>query len=297
MEIERRYVTYKWIHGYSFKGDLLIKNSKGNATNIFGSQSIYKVIRKEDPELANLETNIKTLKAKLTKLDPSRDVDVDSSYILNNTLRKSKSGGLLDIQDIDTKNHALCTGYDKMWSDFIEILVPYFDAKINPNNFLESLNESSPLFNEGVKQEIKDRIIHFCNQLGFDYEMQVFSKDVRQRLEPTIQNIVTEALMLYEAIPFTGQEMLEDDLYVGKVNQSSLKMILTEEGYLFFVTGFWDVIWRGFSFDPKRAFTKTCKRCTKPFVGETTKRKFCSDTCKWNDWNDGKKAEKLGDKK
>ena len=273
MEIERRYVTYKWIHGYSFKGDLLIKNSKANAINIFKSLSI---------------------KDELKKSDPTGDYDKGS---LSNLTRRSKSGGLLQVDNIDNKNHSLCTGHDKMWSDFIEILVPYFDAKINPNNFLESLNESSPLFNGGVKQEIKNRIMHFCNQLGFDYEMQVFSKDVSLRLEPTIQNIVTEALMLYEAIPFTAQEMLEDDLYVGKVNQSSLKMILTEQGYMFFVTGFWDVIWRGFSFDPKRAFTKTCKRCTKPFVGETTKRKFCSDTCKWNDWNDGKKAEKLGDKK
>ena len=277
MEIERRYITYKWIHGYSFKGDLLIKNSKANAINIFRSPSIRDELKKSDPT--------------------STTGDDYENLTFPNSTRRGKSGGLLEVNNIDTRNHSICTCHDKMWTEFIEILVPFFDAKINPNNFLESLNEPSPLFNEGVKQEIKNRIMHFCNQLGFDYEMQVFSKDVGHRLEPTIQNIVTEALMLYEAIPFTGQEMLEDDLYVEKVNQSNLKMILTEQGYLFFVIGFWDVIWRGFSFDPKRAFTKTCKRCTKPFVGETTKRKFCSDTCKWNDWNDGKKAEKLGEKK
>ena len=90
------------------------------------------------------------------------------------------------------------------------------------------------------------------------------------------------------------------------INQSYMKLTLggfwyfdegSDNGYQMTVMGFWDCIYRSFSFDKKRAFAKLCVRCGKPFVGKTMKKKHCNDACKWKEWKDRQDAEKLGEKK
>ena len=113
-----------------------------------------------------------------------------------------------------------------------------------------------------------------------------------------------EAFMLRDAISMNISELAVDESYASKINQSYMKLHLgkpffsdAEVGYHMFVMGFWDCIYRSFSFDKQRAFAKLCVRCGKPFVGKTMKKKHCTDACKWNEWKDRQVAEKLGEKK
>ena len=132
---------------------------------------------------------------------------------------------------------------------------------------------------------------------GFDRDMKVWTDDIGTKLEPTIQNICMEAFMLYLGIQMNQDDMLDDGAYADKINQSNLKLHLTDNGYEMNILGFWDSIWRSFSFDPKRSNAKTCKHCKKPFIAQSTKAMHCSDNCRWHTFNNKKKAEKLGEKK
>ena len=253
MDIPRRYISINYIHGYSWKGDTLVKNPSSN---------------------------------KVTRIKTSKNYN-----------ERINSGGFLAIKDLNLNEVDFPEMFDSTWCAFIKILDPLFNANIYPDYLLDTLNEDSDLYNEEVKQQIKDLILEFVSLYGFDRDMKVWTDDISIRLEPTIQNICMEAFMLYLGIQMNQNQILEDGAYAEKVNQSNLKLHLTDKGYEMNILGFWDSIWRGFSLDPKRGNAKTCKRCNKPFIAKNTKRKHCGDVCKWNEWNDRQKAEKPGEMK
>ena len=183
------------------------------------------------------------------------------------------------------------------WSEFIKILNPIFDAKINPFHLLETITKDSDLYNEEITNQIKEEILNFVNEYGFDFNNEVWTDDIEIRKEPTLQNICMEAFMLHTAVAMDMNDVLEDSAYKDKVNQSYLKVVLEDEGYNMFVLGFWDCVWRSFSLDPKRAYARLCVHCSKPFISASKKKKHCSDACKWHEWNKRNKAEKLGENK
>jgi hypothetical protein len=264
MEMKRNYQMFKWIHGYEFDGDLLVKKKKTKAVAIH-----WKELNKK----FNLTTSS-------TNLD-----------------RRKMAGGYLWAENVDLKDYDLMNGTDDFWKLYLMILNPFFDAQIPHDQLLETLDETSPLYNEYVKNGIMGGIITLAETIAFDVDIEVWTDDIGIRLEPTVQNLAMEAYMLYLGIVLSSQEMLDDEVYASKVNQSSYSLILEPTGYEVHVNGFWDTIWRGFSLDPKRGNAKLCKRCSKPFVGKTMKKIHCSDKCKYGEWTDRKKAEKLGEKR
>lgn len=208
-----------------------------------------------------------------------------------------KSGGFLGVKNLDLDAISPSEMNDSTWYEFIKILDPIFDRGIYPDHLIETITEGSDLYDEQVKEEVKNAIFSFVHAYGFDDDMKVWTDDIGTRLEPTVQNICMEAFMLYLGVAMNQDQILEDGAYAEKVNQANLKLHLTDSGYEINIMGFWDSIWRGFSLDPKRGNAKTCKRCSKPFIAKNTKRKHCGDVCKWNEWNDRQKAEKSGEKK
>ena len=233
--------------------------------------------------------------------------------------KSHKGGGVVDGFVRADEGFAHRPVYANFWSEFIKVIDPFFDAKIRPQNLIETIDPKSDLYNETIANQIKENILNFVNEWGFDSQEKIWTEDVDYKLEPTLKNICMEAFMLKDGISMSLSELANDTSYASKINQSYMKLTLggfwqnpainiakelglktkvdRNGGYQMTVMGFWDCIYRSFSFDKKRAFAKLCVRCGKPFVGKTTKKKHCTDTCKWNEWKDRQEAEKLGEKK
>jgi hypothetical protein len=220
--------------------------------------------------------------------------------------KSHKGGGIVDGFVFSSEGFSHRPVKANFWSEFIKVIDPFFDAKIRPQNLIETIDPKSDLYNETIANQIKDNILNFVNEWGFDSQEKIWTEDVDYKLEPTLLNICMEAFMLRDGISLSLSELANDTSYASKINQSYMKLTLggfwyfnegSDNGYQMTVMGFWDCIYRSFSFDKKRAFAKLCVRCGKPFVGKTTKKKHCTDTCKWNEWKDRQEAEKLGEKK
>lgn len=233
--------------------------------------------------------------------------------------KSDKGGGVVDGFVRADEGFAHRPVKANFWSEFIKVIDPFFDAKIKPQNLIESIDPKSDLYNENVTNQIKENILEFVNDFGFDTEDKIWTEEVDYKLEPTLKNICMEAFMLKDGISMSLSELANDTSYASKINQSYMKLTLggfwqnpainiakglglktkvdKKGGYQMTVMGFWDCIYRSFSFDKQRAFAKLCIRCGKPFVGKTMKKKHCSDACKWNEWKSRQIAEKLGEKK
>ena len=219
--------------------------------------------------------------------------------------KSHKGGGVVDGFVRADEGFAHRPVKANFWSEFIKVIDPFFDAKIRPQNLIETIDPKSDLYNETIANQIKENILNFVNEWGFDSQEKIWTEDVDYKLEPTLLNICMEAFMLRDGISLSLSELANDTSYASKINQSYMKLTLggfwyfnegSDNGYQMTVMGFWDCIYRSFSFDRKRAFAKLCIRCGKPFVGKTMKKKHCSDACKWNEWKSRQIAEKLGNK-
>ena len=212
-------------------------------------------------------------------------------------LNAENSGGVLHGFLASNEGYTHRKVEDNFWSEFIKILDPIFNAGIYPTYLNETIDQDSEFYNEEITNEIKVLILNFVNEFGFDFNNQVWTNNIEVRHESTLQNICMEAFMLHTAIAMNMEDLLDDGAYAEKINQSYLKVVLEDDGYTMWILGFWDCIWRSFSLDSKRSNAKLCKRCNKPFIAKSTKRTHCSDNCKWKEWDDRQKAEKLGEKK
>ena len=231
----------------------------------------------------------------LVKNNSKRVVNISRVKTSPDYKARINSGGFQAMKNLNLDEIVVYEMSDSTWSEFIKILDPIFDKGIYIEQLLETITEGSDLYSEEVKEEVKESIFRFVHTYGFDKDMKVWTDDIGTRLEPTVQNICMEAFMLYLGVAMNQEQILEDGAYAEKVNQANLKLHLTDNGYEMNIMGFWDCIWRGFSLDPKRGNAKTCKRCKKPFIAKSTKRVHCSDNCKWREWDDRQKAEKLGE--
>ena len=205
------------------------------------------------------------------------------------------SGGVLHGFLLSNEGYTHRSVEANFWSEFIKILDPFFEAKVHPMNLLETLNTKSHSYDEEITTQVKELILNFVNDYGFDFNNEVWTDDIENRQQATLQNICMEAFLLHSCLAMDGEDVLEDSVIMDKVNQGYMKLELTEDGYVMWVLGFWDCIWRSFSFDPRRSYAKLCVRCEKPFVGTSKKKKHCSNACKWHEWNERNKAEKLGE--
>ena len=96
------------------------------------------------------------------------------------------SGGVLHGFLLSNEGYTHRSVEANFWSEFIKILDPFFEAKVHPMNLLETLNTKSHSYDEEITTQVKELILNFVNDYGFDFNNEVWTDDIENRLTSNI---------------------------------------------------------------------------------------------------------------
>ena len=209
-----------------------------------------------------------------------------------------KSMGLVDNKKLPT-----------LYREFLEILRTFFSftPPLDEKEWLEILDKESPRYSEIVATQVMGRIVDHAKQYGMGWMKPVKSKvlndagitggvrvpylayqvkknddwemDVYPN-EPTLKNIVSQAMIMYEALEWNYDEWASDDVFTTYFNKlAQPRMTATPQGIILSCEGYWECLWLSFSMDSRRLHASKCGFCNAPVI-KVNKAKFCNDLCR-----------------
>lgn len=197
-----------------------------------------------------------------------------------------------------------------LYREFLEILRTFFSftPPLDEKDWLEILDKESPKYNELVATQVMGRIVDHAKEFGMGWMKPVKSKvlndagigqggvrvpylayqikkdddwemDVYPN-EPTLKNIVSQAMIMYEALEWNYEEWASDDVFTTYFNKlAQPKMTATPQGIILSCEGYWECLWLSFSMDSRRLHASKCGFCHAPVI-KVNKAKFCNDLCR-----------------